>query len=286
MNWLEKLEEIAIKVHDVVKPLLGTEEASRNIGKGAGGDVSKEIDIVAERMILEELQNLNETIMVITEEKGELLLNPSTRVQEYSYHAIIDPIDGSFNATSGVPIAAISIAISNGPQVKDITDAVVLNVYTGDIYKASRGKGAWLNERRLVLKNAKEDLDGIALGIDLNPKNIDQGRMDYINELEFILDTPKKIRVLGCNAIGTCLVATGALDCFIDIRGNLRFLDIAAAWLIVKEAGGMVYDWAEGEMNPMDKLNLKLKMKIQLLAVSNDELTRDIMKRFKEFENK
>ena len=64
--------------------------------------------------------------------------------------------------------------------------------------------------------------------------------------------------------------------------GNLRFLDIAAAWLIVKEAGGTVHNWTdEGEVNPLENLYLKLDMRIQLLAVSNDELAKDIIKRFK-----
>lgn len=281
MDWLEKLEEIAIKTRDLVKPLLGTEEGAKNMGKGAGGDISKNIDILAENMIIEELEGLNETIKVITEERGELLLNPSTRVTPNAYHVIIDPIDGSFNATSGVPIAAISIAFGSGPFVKNITDAVVLNVYTGDIYKASKKKGAWLNGKRLILKDTKKDVKGIALGIDLNPKNPEQGRVDYMNELDFILDSPRKIRVLGCNAIGTCLVATGALDCFMDIRGNLRFLDIAAAWLIVNEAGGSVFDWNDGDIKQLDDLNLKLHMKIQLLAVSSAHISKAIVKTFK-----
>ncbi|MHA1999067.1 MAG: inositol monophosphatase family protein [Promethearchaeota archaeon] len=278
LKWLEILCEIGSLVHEAVGSMFGTAEAGESMGIGAGGDTSKRIDIIAENIILKEFEKLQVSMKVMTEEKGVVFVN-STGDGACDYYAIVDPIDGSFNAVRNIPVVSLSIAVAEGPLVKDITDAIVMNLCTGEVFKATRGVGAWLDGRPLQIDGGAESLSDAAIGIDINPKREGESRVDFINEYRYLIELPVKLRVLGSNALGTALVASSGLDGFIDIRGNIRLLDIIGAWLIVKEAGGMVYDWDAGAFNPLEALELGINVRIHLLAVGNSRLKDDIQAR-------
>ncbi|HME56033.1 MAG TPA: inositol monophosphatase family protein [Candidatus Lokiarchaeia archaeon] len=276
-SWLSFLESIVRKASDAIMPLLGTSEGNVDMGTGAGGDVTKKIDAVAEDAILSELEGTGLAMKIITEERGIIYINCSPEEDEtIEIRAIIDPIDGSVNATRNLPFFAVSIAIANGTRLKDITDAVVLNVATGDVMTASRGQGSWLNGIPLSLAEASPRLQDALMGIDLNPKKGEFVRGNLIGEFAALVNAPRKIRVLGSNALELALVATGALDCFVDVRGSLRILDIAAAWLIVKEAGGHVFEFRSGSTRVLDDLELGLGTRMAMLAASTLELKDEI----------
>nr|MDO8084765.1 inositol monophosphatase family protein [Candidatus Sigynarchaeum springense] len=268
-DWRETLARITHEANDAIKPVLATAEAGSNVGKGAGGDITNQIDALAEDCIIEAFRRTGKAIKIITEERGVVNVNCNGHVDDAGLVAIVDPIDGSFNASRNLPFFAVSIAMASGPLMKDITDAAVLNVATGDVFSASKGKGAWFNDRPAIVNRAVTSLAEAAMGIDINPKRGEFHRVALIDQFSGLLDAPKKIRVLGSNALEACLVATGALDCFVDVRGNLRLFDIAAAWLIVKEAGGYMFELRDGNAIDMDGRALAIEGRLAVLATAS-----------------
>jgi myo-inositol-1(or 4)-monophosphatase len=268
-HWREILVRITHDVSEAIKPVLGTADAGKDVGDGAGGDVTNQVDALAEDCIIDALRRTGEPVKIITEERGVVFVNAERRKGDVKLVAIVDPIDGSFNAARNLPFFAVSIAIASGPLMRDITDAAVLNVSTGDVFSASRGEGAWLNDRPAVVNKAVTSLADAAMGIDINPKKGEFRRVALIDQYKELLNAPKKIRVLGSNALETCLVATGALDCFVDVRGSLRLFDIAAAWLIVREAGGHVFELRDGDAIDMDGRELGIEGRLAMLATAS-----------------
>lgn len=275
-RWRETIIRITHDVADAVKPLLGTAEAGRDVGDGAGGDVTKRVDALAEGIIIDALRQTSEPIRIITEEQGVLVVNVDRKRKDVKFYAIVDPIDGSFNAARNLPFFAVSIAIAEGPLVRDITDAAVLNVATGDVFSASRGEGAWFNNKPATVNEAATSLSSAAMGVDVNPKKGEFRRVGLFDQYAALLDAPKKIRVLGSNTLETCLVATGALDCFVDVRGSLRLFDIAAAWLIVREAGGHVCELRDGEAIDMNNRELAIEGRLAVLATATLALKEEL----------
>jgi myo-inositol-1(or 4)-monophosphatase len=274
-EWLPNLTSIAKQVSDAVKPLLGTAAGRADLGQGAGGDITNQVDAIAEDIIIKGLEATSLPIKLITEERGIVLLNCSDE-NDAQYHAIVDPVDGSVNATRNLPFVATSIAIAGGPTVGDITDGVVMNISTGDLYAASKGQGAWLNDAPLVMEPVTRDLHEAIMGIDINPKSRSQSRSELVAEYASLMDAPRKVRILGSNTLETCLVAQGALDCFLDIRGNLRLLDIAASWLIVKEAGGVFYHVETGTTDELDGLPLDTEGRLMVFVSTCAELWEEV----------
>jgi len=111
MQVIEVLKEVSKQVYDNVKNLAGTEDAAGDFGRGAGGDISRKIDIVAEKTVLDYLKKINFECVVLGEECGrvELSNNPKGFV-------IMDAIDGSANAVRGVPFFLLFISLCNRRQ--------------------------------------------------------------------------------------------------------------------------------------------------------------------------
>jgi myo-inositol-1(or 4)-monophosphatase len=120
------------------------------IGIGASGDKTYRIDKVAEDLILSGLNASGEALTVISEEIGVIDIKGGGR------KVLIDPIDGSRNAVSGIPFYCTSIAVVDGNTVGDIGLAYVVNLINGDEFWAERGDGAFLNEERISTQ--KDDI--------------------------------------------------------------------------------------------------------------------------------
>jgi len=150
---IDFLKAIALKVYDVVKPLLGTKEAAKKSKRGAGGDISMHIDLVAEDAIVKFLEKANANILLISEELGEKYIGKEEEAKANHNILIIDPLDGSNNAVRGVPYCSVSIAYAIGKRTNGIKKAVVLNLSTKDIYWAEKGKGAYLNDTKIHVSN-------------------------------------------------------------------------------------------------------------------------------------
>lgn len=274
---LDILTESAKNVYSEIKDLLGTSEGASKISLGAGGDISRKIDIVAETAVLNTIKSNNISPVIIGEECGIVNLNNSSYSSSSNNNnkgfVIMDAVDGTTNAIRGIPFSCCSLAFANEFKLSSVTDAVVLDLFTGDIYSASKQKGSFFNNKKISVRNEKdfssitslEDLKSIDVLIGANVSGIP---LNILYEISKVISFSSHIRHFGANALELCYFARGFMDAYIDIRGKIRSTDMAAAYLIVKEAGGKLYSPNGQELDS----ELGLKTKISFYAVSNRRL--------------
>ncbi|MFW9971049.1 MAG: inositol monophosphatase family protein [Candidatus Odinarchaeota archaeon] len=233
---IDFLKRIAIKVFETVNPLLGTEEAAKKTKRGAGGDLSMQIDLVAEKVIVDLLENANVNLLLISEELGEKYIGDSEKAKINQQVLIVDPLDGSNNAARGVPYCSVSIAYAVGNRMQHIIKAVVLNLNTKEIYWAEKGKGAYFNESQIHVSNL-DITQQCYFELNLPMKNL----MNNLKELSPLIRSFYRIRILGSSALTLCQIARGSMEAFINLRPSNRLVDVAAGMLILKEAGGKIF---------------------------------------------
>ena len=113
------------------------------IGQGASGDKTFFIDKRAEEIIIEGLKLLKEPFTIISEEIGIIDINGGGK------RVIIDPIDGSKNAISGIPFYCTSIAVADGDSLNDIKLSYIINLINGNEFWAKQNSGAFLNNKQI-----------------------------------------------------------------------------------------------------------------------------------------
>ena len=135
-SWLDVLESCSQRMKREILALHGSREAKTGFGIGAGGDVSKKIDLAAENALIQTLQDSGVSCTLISEEAGtkELGSNPS------SFYLVADPLDGTTNAVRGAPFMAISLAVSKKPYLRDVETALVCDPVHNVTYTAERGR--------------------------------------------------------------------------------------------------------------------------------------------------
>ena len=246
------LKKIAINVYDVVHPILGSKEAAKKSQRGAGGDISMQIDLLAEQSVIRTLESEKVDILMISEEIGEIYIGNKNNAIKNQNVLIIDPVDGSNNAVRGIPYCSISIAYAIGKSIKDIKKAVVLDLVSKDIYWAVKGEGAYLNDKKIRVSNL--DLsDNCFFELNLPIKNAST----YIAKLKPIIERFYRIRILGSSALTLCQIAKGSMEVFINLRESNRLVDVAAGFLILKEANGQFFSLGGTEIDHELSIDLK-----------------------------
>lgn len=265
MRVIEVLQEASLRVYNNVKHLAGTEESGGDFGRGAGGDISRKIDIVAEKTVLDYLKEIKFDCIVLGEECGrvELSKNPKGFI-------IMDAIDGSTNAVRGIPFFCCSLAFATDNKLSSITDSVVMNLSNGEMYHATKGKGAFLNEKR-IHTNEKSHLYFV-VGLDMS--GISQ---DSLQRLAPIISASNHIRHFGAVALELAIFARGLVDVFVDLRDKLRITDVAAGYLIASEAGGYIVDMSGKSLDS----DLSYESRISFVAAANKEFLDDMVKKLK-----
>lgn len=201
----------------------------------AFNDFVSDIDKMSETILIEALQEAYPQHKITTEESG------SHGKTNADYEWIIDPLDGTTNYLHGHPQFAISMALLHKGVLQE---ALVYAPERNDLYLASRGKGALLNDRRIRVSNRIE-LNQCLIGTGFPV--VDQSMMDtYLAILKDILGKTAGARREGAASLDLCALATGRFDGFFEF--NLKPWDIAAGALIAKEAGAIVTDM-HGEQN-------------------------------------
>ena len=274
---LDVLIESAKNVYSEIKDLLGTSDGASKISLGAGGDISRKIDIVAETAVLNTIKSNNISPVIIGEECGIVNLNKTSSSSSFSNNnngfVIMDAVDGTTNAIRGIPFSCCSLAFASEFKLSCVTDAVVLDLFTGDIYSASKQKGSFLNNKKINVRNEKdfnsitslEDLKSIDVLIGTNVSGVP---LNILDEISRVISFSSHIRHFGANALELCYFARGFIDAYIDIRGKIRSTDMAAAYLIAKEAGGKLYSPNGHELDS----ELGLNKTLSFYAVSNKRL--------------
>jgi myo-inositol-1(or 4)-monophosphatase len=264
-DWLQIFVHCKENVKKHIRPLLKTSsEPQPDLGKGAGGDPMKPIDLAAEKAITEALQQHALSFTLISEESGVKEFGEKPK----QCYVTVDPIDGTTNLVRGLPFYATSIAISTKPSLSTVFAALVTDLSHDTTYTAIEGKGANRDGEK-IKSSARRSLDDAVVGLDLNSYKV----KELVPQLTSLIQKTKHIRHFGANALELCYVADGTTDAFIDIRGKLRTTDMAAAFLIVKEAGGTITT-PEGH-----DLNVKLdpKQKVKFIASGNKQLHKSIL---------
>ncbi|MEM2987908.1 MAG: inositol monophosphatase family protein [Candidatus Bathyarchaeia archaeon] len=266
IDWLPILIRCGENVKKRITPFLENARKQQlpNLGIGAGGDPIKQIDMEAEKAIVETLVGQGISFTLISEESG---------IREYGEktsenYVTADPIDGTTNLTRGIPFYATSIAVSTKPELDAVHTALVADLFHDITYTAEKHKGAYRNNQKIA-PSKQTSLEEAVVGIDLNTYKA----REIAPRLTGLIEKTKHVRHLGANALELCYVADGRTDAFIDIRGKLRTTDTAAAFLIINEAGALITT-LDGK-----RLNAKLhpKEKLTFIASANPKIHEKIL---------
>ena len=264
--WSKISNQIMEEVDETINPLIGQKKAGQTVKMGADGTPTKLIDLRAEEKVVEILESTERPLTLVSEEIGRIEIgnDPSEVI------FVVDPLDGTHNALKNIPAYGISLAVAEitDPDKVMTTDDIemgfVKNFATGDIYQAIKGEGATLNGRE-IKTSSRTDITQATIGA-----YIYRADMKKVDKLCKIV---RRMRILGSVAIELCYVADGTYDAFLDVRGNLRIVDISAAKLIVEEAGGRVTN--ENNQSLYGKLSVLERTSI--VASGNLDINRELI---------
>ncbi len=203
-----------------------------NVRAKRENDFVSEVDHAAEQAIIETLLAAYPKHAILAEESGI--------VGESEYQWVIDPLDGTTNFLHGFPQYAVSIALLHKGQ---LAHAVVFDPTRNELFTASRGRGAFLNERRIRVSK-RDKLKSALIGTGFPFR--DFTHLDaYMGMFRDLTQNTAGLRRPGSAALDLAWVAAGRTDGFFEI--GLNIWDIAAGCLLILEAGGLVSDFAGEE---------------------------------------
>lgn len=233
-DWLGACRQAVDGMRDVfVEHPTSRERVVETGATGEGGDQTLVIDQQAEDAVFAQLDRLHSEgarFTAVSEERG---------VVDYGSDAVlvvIDPLDGSLNAKRGIRSHSLSIAVADGPTMADVVFGYVYDFGTREEWRAVRGEGAHLNDQRIV-KPPEE-------------RRLDDGRLEMIAiesadprwiapRVAALSDAVYRLRAIGSIAISLCQLAPTRVDGMLTLW-RTRAVDVAAAQLIVREAGALV----------------------------------------------
>ena len=244
--------EIIKEVSRATRPYFGKPEAGEKVKIGADGTPTSLIDVISEEKVVHILKEAPVYSYIVSEEIGELKLGKGTKrsvslTQELrrtdipedekpKFIFLVDPIDGTSNAIKEIPAFAISLAVASVPDgrvatLNDVELAFISNLANGNFFEAEKGKGCWLNNKRVHPSNE----------VRISNMTLGGFTKSGTSQASKLVDNARRMRVLGSVVLELSYVASGRYDAFIDLRGS-RIIDIAAAKLILEEAGGIITD--------------------------------------------
>lgn len=220
---------------------MSASERSEPIRPGAGGDTTLRVDRIAEDLIVEALTATGAGFHLVTEELGELDVNGGGTTT-----VVVDPIDGSLNASRGMTPFSSCIAIADGPTMADVHLGYVRDHGTGEEFLGVRGAGAWVDGAPVAVSPADDRLE-LVLMEGASPRLVCAAAVVFDGYAA-------RLRAVGSLALSLCYTAAGRGDAMIGL-GRGRAVDVAAAQLIAVEAGLMV-----GMPTPGDRAGVPLDL--------------------------
>lgn len=175
---------------------------------------------------------------------------------------ILDPIDGTTNYIYGYNLSAISLALKHQD---DIIFGIVYNPFTNELFRAAKGEGAYLNDKR-IKASKKPGINEALVAVGTSPydKNMAERVFESIRE---IFKKSLDIRRTGSAAIDMAYVACGRQDAYFEY--NLKPWDFAAGCILIKEAGGIV--------KKIDNSDITYDENNDVLACCNEDVMRDML---------
>ncbi len=228
------------------------------VSRKGHNDFVSEVDQAAEQAIIDVLKQAYPDHAVLAEESGA-----SANLHDENDNVwIIDPLDGTTNFIHGFPQYAVSIALRQRGQ---ITQAVVYDPTRNELFTATKGEGAFLNNKRIRV--AKRDKLADALIGTGFPYSDLSGLDEYLKMFKAMTEKSSGLRRPGSAALDLAYVAAGRLDGFFE--KNLKPWDMAAGALLISEAGGIVAGFS-GEADYLDSghvIAASPKVFVQMLNV-------------------
>ena len=204
-------------------------------------DFVSEMDVASEQAIIETLTSAYPGHAILAEESGHAANGQGADILEAENIWIIDPIDGTTNFIHGFPHYSISIGLM---QRGVITQAVVYDPNRDELFTATRGAGAFLNDRRIrTSRRVRLDEALVATGFPFRMV----GQLDeFMSTVRTVTLKAAGVRRSGSAALDLAYVASGRVDAFFEI--GLMPWDVAAGSLLVSEAGGLAGNFtADGD---------------------------------------
>lgn len=192
------------------------------------------MDQLAEREIINTIHKAYPDHGILAEESGK------SAHENSKYVWIIDPLDGTTNYLHGFPFYAVSIAVQHKNRIEH---GVVYDPIRQELFTASRGDGAQLNNQRIRVSK-RQNLEGALLGTGFPFKDIEKLPI-YLKSFQALTSQASGIRRAGAAALDLAYVAAGRLDGFWEL--GLSPWDMAAGALIISEAGGLISDFNGAE---------------------------------------
>ena len=201
------------------------------------GDFVTASDKKVEKILIDELQKARPNYSILSEEIGKIN-------NDESFKWIIDPIDGTVNFLHGIPHFAISIGLEHDGE---IICGIIYDPIKDEMFVAEKGNGSYLNNQRIRV-SSRSKLENCIIftgGPKIGVKNRELFLKEYNNVSSKV---PTSIRKLGSASLDMAYVASGRCDGF--WQRDLKYWDIAAGIILVRESGGFVTDF-KGEKGYM-----------------------------------
>jgi myo-inositol-1(or 4)-monophosphatase len=250
-DWLGICRRCVVAQAELFATVASSEERTDYEGVGEGGDHTLVIDRQCEDIVFAELDRLaaeGASFLAVSEERGEVRFGEGG-----SARVVIDPIDGSMNARRTIPSHSLSVAVADGDSMADVVFGFVHDFGAGEEFAARRGEGATIGPlpARVAPGNGKLEVVGV-----------ESAEPDWtVPAMEALSGNAYRLRVVGSLAITSAYVAAGRFDAMLSLR-PCRSVDVAAAQLIVREAGG---EFAFGDL-PLDAAALDLRARYPVAA--------------------
>lgn len=194
-------------------------------------DYASEVDALAEKEIIRELRRSYPKYAFLGEEGGAF--------GQARHTFVIDPLDGTSNYLRGIPHYCVSIGLLEGDEP---VHAVIYDPLRNEIFAASRGGGAYLNDRRIRV-STRNEMEGAMLVTGFPPRERKRIGPQF-EAIRLMLDEAEDIRRTGSAALDLAWVASGRVDAYFE--AGVKPWDIAAGLLLVREAGGRCIDYNGG----------------------------------------
>jgi len=253
-DHISLLKSIARAVACEVQSRIGEIDPGKVVGNGSDGTKTELIDQIAEDVVLELLEDKG--FNILSEESGYIDKGGDLTI-------LVDPIDGTNNCIMGIPFYCVSLAIGT-KKLRDVSAGVVLNLVTNEMFWAVKGQGAFLDDKSIGVRgyNPRESVFSLYIGSKAPSEAFRYAKWT------------NKVRTLGSTALELCYVAKGSFDLFFQAGQNVRVTDVAASCLILREAGGEIYDMRKVVFDMHYDLNIRKTM----IALGDRRLLKTLFK--------
>ena len=240
------------------------------------------IDEVSEKAIFRSLKSdLGKSFVFLSEEVGEV---PNiARANEETPIVVCDPLDGSHNAEAGIPLFSLALSVisptsqNQNRNFGNVSNALITSIKTEDEFFAEKGKGSFLNGRRM------KPVDG-ATSQEIQTLLVETSDVDYLRDKilnKLSRADVNKTRLLGTAAITYCMLAAGSAQAMIFAQpGGARTIDSPAGFLIAREAGCVFSNLtADAQDMTVENLEVGFSSRANIVGAANPTILASLEKK-------